>query len=874
MSVHILGIRHHGPGSARNVKAFLEELQPDIVLIEGPPEADALLQWAGHEELQPPVAILAYQPDSPQKACFYPFAAFSPEWQAMLYAKNHRIHARFMDLPLAHVFAMENEAAAKRAAKNQKEDTPTTDSPGADELTPPGELNTAAHTSSFSSPDNSNQWCNSTANKLTGTGANGATPLQDASIENLNGTQHPHNSAIKNITGTHSASAKKNKPGDTRTPGSGAQHDYATNPQPRRNSSTEGFTAAELDLEFLPPSPQDPVAHLAHAAGYDDGERWWEHMFEYRLGQEQVFEAVHDAMQALREELPRRYDHKEALREAWMRKCIRQAEKEMFQRIAVICGAWHAPALQTMPRQKDDNELLKGLPKTKVECTWIPWTYSRLSYESGYGAGIPSPGWYEHIWEHPSDDGTRWMALVAKLFREQQQDTSVAHVMEAVRLANALASLRHYPRPGLEELNEATLSVLCNGESILMQLIRDELIVRNRIGKVPAGVPAPPLQSDITRQQKKLRLPQTADYKDYILDLRKDTDLERSIFLHRLQLLEIYWGKRYEVSGKGTFKEQWRLQWDPAFSIDIIEKGSWGNTVAEAATNFVTSAANNAGTLQQVCKMLESAIPAELPAVVEVLIHRISNLAAASGDVLQLMEVIPSLVNISRYGNVRKTDAALVNSITESMISRICISLPAACTAVADDAALPLLDLFFAMNDAINLVQHHALTASWQETLTAISGNPQSAPMIAGYASRLLFDSKIMTGDTLVKAFSVAMSVANPPALAAAWLEGFLKGSGTLLLLDEELWNMVHNWVSQLENDIFIQVLPLLRRTFSNFTAPERKKLGDKVKHGGNGTSIKAAATGDTDHERGARGVPVVMQMLGFKDAKLLPDGA
>jgi hypothetical protein len=113
MAVHILGIRHHGPGSARNVKAFLEELQPDIVLIEGPPEADALLQWVGHEDLQPPVAILAYQPDSPQKACFYPFAAFSPEWQAMLYAKQHRIHARFMDLPLAHVFGMENEAAEK-----------------------------------------------------------------------------------------------------------------------------------------------------------------------------------------------------------------------------------------------------------------------------------------------------------------------------------------------------------------------------------------------------------------------------------------------------------------------------------------------------------------------------------------------------------------------------------------------------------------------------------------------------------------------------------------------------------------------------------------------------------------------------------------
>ena len=38
MAVHLLGIRHHGPGSARHVREALEELGPDIILIEGPPE--------------------------------------------------------------------------------------------------------------------------------------------------------------------------------------------------------------------------------------------------------------------------------------------------------------------------------------------------------------------------------------------------------------------------------------------------------------------------------------------------------------------------------------------------------------------------------------------------------------------------------------------------------------------------------------------------------------------------------------------------------------------------------------------------------------------------------------------------------------------
>ena len=39
----IFGVRHHGPGCARSLQAALEQLKPDIVLVEGPPDAqDAL----------------------------------------------------------------------------------------------------------------------------------------------------------------------------------------------------------------------------------------------------------------------------------------------------------------------------------------------------------------------------------------------------------------------------------------------------------------------------------------------------------------------------------------------------------------------------------------------------------------------------------------------------------------------------------------------------------------------------------------------------------------------------------------------------------------------------------------------------------------
>lgn len=743
MAINILGIRHHGPGSARNVKAFLESVKPDIVLVEGPPEADDMLQWVGHADLRPPVALLCYQPDDPQRSVFYPFADFSPEWQAILYARKQNIHVRFMDLPAGNQMLIEKE-------QHEKDDAPI-------------------------NPDQIN--------------------LEAQSYEQL----------------------------------------Y-----------------------------KSPISYLSDAAGFADDEKWWEHTFEYRLNNDEVFDAVAEAMQALREDLPKKDKKLEELREAYMRRCIRQAEKEMFHTIAVICGAWHVPALKNKTSQKDDNELLKGLPKVKTECTWIPWTFSRLSFYSGYGAGINSPGWYNHVWHHPHDDGTLWMAHVAQLFRKQQMDTSVAHIIEAVRLAESLASLRGLPKAGLEELNEATLSVLCNGEAILLKLVHDELIVGHQIGEVPVEIPKPPLQLDIEKLQKKLRLPATADFKDYTLDLRKDTDLERSVFLHRLILLGIQWGRQQYVASKGTFKEQWRLQWDPGYSVEIIERGNLGNTVLEAAANSVLNQAEEATDLKVISDLLEKSIPAELPQAIQVLIHRLNNLAAASADVIELMEVVPGLITVARYGNVRKTDATVVLSIISSIITRICISLPNACVAIDDDAAQQLLGLFYKLNDGINLLQEPETTTSWQQTLQVIAANKNTSPVIGGYGTRLLNDSKLLTADQLMQYFGYAMSAATAPVISAAWLEGFLKGSGTLLLLDQDLWQVIDNWVSGLNNETFMQVLPLLRRTFANFSNPERRKLGEKVRTGGTAGQQHTTAIANFDTERAKKGLPVIMELLGL----------
>lgn len=729
MAIHLLGIRHHGPGSCRNVLHYLHELQPDLILVEGPAEAEALLVCVENPQMVPPVALLAYQPDAPQNAVFYPFAEFSPEWQTMRYAVQNKIPLRFFDLPLTYSMAL----------RQQEESQPATDG--------------------------------------------------------------------------------------------------------------------------------DPFDRLAHAAGFTDGEAWWEMMIEQRKESADIFQAVQEAVAALREELPDHTSSRDLLREAWMRKMIRSAQKENFERIAVVCGAWHVPALDSMPKVKEDNELLKGLPKVKIECTWIPWTYDRLALRSGYGAGIESPGWYHYLWNHPQDDGTLWMSRVASLLRQKNMDISVAHVIEAVRLAHATAALRNLPYPSLHEYNEAVTTVMGFGDDILLQIIREELIISNRLGSVPDNVPKVPLLADVEKTQKSLRVPFTAEIKELTLDLRKPNDLERSIFFHRLQLLGIDWALPADIDSKGTFKEKWTLYHKPEQIINIIERAIWGNTVSEATRKYLLKEMKDIRHIPQLTDLLNRVLPADIPALVEAMTVRLDALSAASTDILEMMEAVPGLVSIVRYGNVRNLDFSKVGSMLEAMIARILAGGLLVCINIDEDAASDLLDKLVATDYALSILNRDELNLMWRNFISQMRSSGNVHPLLSGYATRLLNDKGEITMEEMQDTLSFYSSVGNSPADMAYWFEGFLRSSGSVLLLDNRLWDLVNTWVCEQEHENFMGLLPILRRTFSEFTPAERRKLGEKARSAGSAVSrpLGEAAEMDINREEAKPVISVIRQLLGLE---------
>lgn len=535
--------------------------------------------------------------------------------------------------------------------------------------------------------------------------------------------------------------------------------------------------------------------------------------------------------------LPDDEQQREDRREAFMRQTLRATLKGGARRVAVVCGAWHAPALDgKLPPAATDVRTLRGLPRRATSVTWVPWTSSRLARASGYGAGITSPGWYHHLFVSDDDVVARWLVKVARVLREQDLPVSSAHVIEAVRLADALASMRGRPVAGLEEVTEATRAVLCDGDDTLLGLVTGRLVVGEILGEVPDSVPTVPLAADLRTVSRRLRLPQEALERTVELDLRKPNDLARSRLLHRLTLLGVGWGTpaASRTRSTGTFRETWSVQWRPELSVSLVEASLWGTTILAAATARAVDTAVH-GTLPQITALVEQCLLADLPDALAPLLDQLDVRAAHDEDILHLAGALPPLVRAERYTDVRGTDTAGLARVADALLVRLCAMLPAAVTNLDDDAARDLRTALDAVHEAVVLRDvDGAGRALWLRSLLVVADRSEGphpvSGVLGGRATRLLRDVGHLTPAESAVRLGRSLSVGTPAPTKAAWIEGFFDGGGLLLVNDPELLGLLDAWITDLTEDAFVDVLPLLRRTFGTFAAPERRAVGDAAR--------------------------------------------
>jgi Family of unknown function (DUF5682) len=527
----------------------------------------------------------------------------------------------------------------------------------------------------------------------------------------------------------------------------------------------------------------------------------------------------------------------------------------------------------SFPSAASDAAILKGLPKIKVSVTWVPWTHRLLARESGYGAGVQAPGWYDHVFKFGDTRADElvaaWLVKTARALRANEYDASPASVIEAVRLAETLASMRTRPLPGLDEVNDATITVLCNGSEERFATVYEQTHIDQRLGSVPEGTPQVPLANDLAKLQKQLRMKVSAMEESLELDLRTPSGLERSRLFYRLQLLGIGWALPTANATRttGTFKETWTLEWKPELAISLVEASQWGTTIAAAAT---TKAQDNASTatLPELTVLLEQVLFADLDGAVERVLRAVADGAAAANDVSLLLDAVPALARVARYGDVRKTDSAAVITVLDGIVSRACAGLPGAASQLDDQSAMLLRARIKSMNTALGTVDNSEQRRQWTDALrrihfvSAIAGSIHG--LVAGTATRILHDSGELSGEAVANSFSQVLSLGADPAVGVQWIEGFFGGGGLVLVHDENLLGLVDDWMATVNTETFDDLLPLLRRTFGTFAAGERRMIGEAVRNRSTGTSA-VVQVGEFDLARGILVLPTIFALLGVR---------
>ena len=441
-----------------------------------------------------------------------------------------------------------------------------------------------------------------------------------------------------------------------------------------------------------------------------------------------------------------------------------------------------------------------------------------------------------------------------------------------MRLAETLASLRSRPLAGLTEVTEATRAVLCDGDERAVRYVTERLVVGQALGSVNERVPTVPLEADLVRTCRSLRVRREPDLRHWDLDLRRPIDRSRSQLFHRLRLLELDWVRPAEsdIASQGTFREVWASRWRPEYSVQLVEASVWGTTVESAATARVDQIRRD-GTLPELTRTVGRCLLAALPGALEALLATVAERAARDADVVHLMEALPPLARAQRYGDVRQTDTGALSRVIETLVVRTCAGLSRAVSGLDAENAAAMRRRIDELNSALGLLEMRpepvdgpstrsprtGLRQRWLATLAQLVDRPDLHGLLQGRIVRLLTDAEIL--DDAARRLGRALSAGVDAADKAAWVEGFFADGALLLIHDPGLRDLLDGWVGGLTEAEFTDLLPLVRRTFGTFSAAERRTIAGRL------STAEAAPVveEDLDLARAGRALATIDLILG-----------
>lgn len=588
---------------------------------------------------------------------------------------------------------------------------------------------------------------------------------------------------------------------------------------------------------------------FARRSGEPDHDTYWERHFEHNFNDDSYRLAAVEFGRALRdlEQDAPRWRAENLVREAYMRRRIEEtlADDVKPDRVAAVVGAFHAPVLSGEHPAMSDAELAT-LRRRPSKFTLMPYSYFKLSSQSGYGAGNHAPAYFELLWSMLVQGDfqelpTRYLTMVARHMRESGTHRSTAEVIEGVRLASTLSALKGGLAPTLRDLRDAAITLIGHGELSAVQDALARVEVGTAVGELPKGVSQTSIQSDFERELARLKLEKyrTAVKQDLTLDLRENRhaktseaaflDLARSSFFHRLRVLEVGFSILVASGQQSTtWAEKWHVQWSPESEIALVEAVLLGETVALATAYKFKTQLEKCASIAAAADMVRDACQCGLMSSMELARQKLQELAAVSGEFVAVAHAAYQLGNVVRYGDVRKFDPEPLLPLVEELFVQGSLALLAAANC-DNEAAKGLLEAIDELN-RVSLEYHDRVEEPlWIDRLQKLADADDRNPLLSGYACAVLLERGLISNDALAREVSRRLSPGIPADLGSGWFEGLSKRNRYALLARQPLWEQLASYVSSLDDDQFRRALVFLRRAFGGFSPQEKRHISENL---------------------------------------------
>ncbi|MEJ3652149.1 DUF5682 family protein [Actinomycetes bacterium KLBMP 9759] len=587
---------------------------------------------------------------------------------------------------------------------------------------------------------------------------------------------------------------------------------------------------ADAELRYA-----EAVERLCREFAVDNADTLWDHLVETEpdgdLGERLAiyFEGVRgDATTTTADQA----------REAYMARWIRAALAEADGRpVLVVCGGFHRPALlAAADRPEAGWPDVPAPPEGAVGGSYlIPYSHRRLDAFEGYQSGLPSPGFYQRLWDDGAESAAAWLmdSVVARL-RHRKQHVSTAHVIAATAQARGLAAVRGHRHPARTDVLDALVSTLvAEGlEERLPWTVRDpqlagahpvvaEMVAAStgdRTGRLAPGTPQPPLPAAVDAELTALGLDGAGAV---ALDLTAEADRLRSRVLHGLRVLRVPGFDRASGPRSGrdpVSREEWRLTPSDLRLSALIEAAAFGASLVDAAEHALAERVVEAGRdVAALANVLFDAVLCGIGAVAGRLGPLIAAAVADTGDVPALGAALASVLGLWRHDRLLGAAGDPAMAMVVDAAARRLLWLLEGIRGGPQPADPGRLAAVVALRDA---VRHAAevLTIDRADTV-AMAGRigPDVPPDLRGAAAGLRWS----LGEP------AELEVPWAPKIVGDWLAGLFALAREEVLTTPSLVASLDDLIGELTDADFLVALPALRQAFEFFPPRERARFAE-----------------------------------------------